>query len=92
MDAFNERIQLFSDDGQFLQVVNLPDNVAPFEYPYDVRVQDDELFVIENKAARLTVMKKDGTLVGRYGKPGRAPARLAGRPRAMDDRGPPQQH
>ena len=78
VDAFNERIQLFSDDGQFLQVVNLPDNVAPFEYPYDVRVQGDELFVIENKAARLTVMKRDGTLVGRYGKPGRATGNLFG--------------
>jgi len=71
VDAFNERIQLFSDEGQFLQVINLPDNVAGFEYPYDIRVNGDELYVIENKAARLTVLKTDGSLVGRYGGPGR---------------------
>ncbi len=71
VDAFNERIQLFSDEGQFLQVINLPDNVAGFEYPYDVRVEGDELYVIENKAARLTVLRTDGSFIGRYGQPGR---------------------
>jgi iron(III) transport system ATP-binding protein len=71
VDAFNERIQLFSDEGQFLEVINLPDNVAGFEYPYDIRVMGDELYVIENKAARLTVLKTDGSLIGRFGNPGR---------------------
>jgi len=78
VDAFNERIQLFSDEGQFQQVINLPDNVAPFEYPYDIRVKGDDLYVIENKAARLTVLKKDGSLVGRFGSPGRDTGQLFG--------------
>lgn len=78
VDAFNDRIQLFSDDGQFLRVLNLPDNVAALEYPYDIRVQDGQLYVIENKAARLTVMAVDGRLIGRYGRPGRRADRLYG--------------
>lgn len=78
VDAFNNRIQLFSDDGQFLRVVNLPDNVASLEYPYDIRVKNGQLYVIENKAARLTVMTEDGRLTGRYGRPGRSADRLYG--------------
>ncbi len=78
VDAFNNRIQLFSDEGRFLRVVDLPDNVAPLEYPYDVRVVDGLLHVIENKAARLTVMNTNGQLVGRYGKPGRTSECLYG--------------
>lgn len=71
VDAFNNRIQLFSDEGQFLRVVDLADNVAPLEYPYDIRVRGDRLYVIENKSARLTVLNTDGRLLGRYGRPGR---------------------
>lgn len=78
VDAFNNRIQLFSDEGQFMRVVNLPDNVAAFEYPYDIRVNSGLLYVIENKAARLTVMDTTGQLIGRYGKPGRTSDRLYG--------------
>lgn len=78
VDAFNNRIQLFSDEGQFLRVVNLPDNVAALEYPYDIRVSSGRLYVIENKAARLTVMNTTGQLVGRYGRPGRTSDRLYG--------------
>jgi DNA-binding beta-propeller fold protein YncE len=72
VDAFNNRLQVFSDDGRFLRVVTLPEKSAPLEYPYDMRVTKDNLiYVIENKSARLTVMRLDGTIVGRYGKPGR---------------------
>lgn len=78
VDAFNNRVQLFSDDGQFLRVVNLPDNVASLEYPYDIRVNQGQLYVIENKAARLTVLTPDGRLTGRYGRPGRSSDRLYG--------------
>ncbi len=72
VDAFNNRIQVFSDDGKFLRIVALPEKSAPLEYPYDMRVTKDNLiYVIENKSARLTVMRMDGTIVGRFGKPGR---------------------
>lgn len=72
VDAFNDRIQVFSDQGKFLRVITLPEKSAPLEYPYDIRVSKDNLlYVIENKSARLTVMRLDGTIVGRYGQPGR---------------------
>jgi DNA-binding beta-propeller fold protein YncE len=72
VDAFNNRIQVFSDAGKFLRVITLPEKSAPLEYPYDIRVtKNNLLYVIENKSARLTVMRFDGTIVGRYGKPGR---------------------
>jgi iron(III) transport system ATP-binding protein len=72
VDAFNNRIQVFSDDGKFDRVITLPEKSASLEYPYDIRVTRDNLiYVIENKSARLTVMRPDGTIVGRYGRPGR---------------------
>jgi DNA-binding beta-propeller fold protein YncE len=72
VDAFNNRIQVFSDEGKFLRVITLPEKSAPLEYPYDIRVTKNNLiYVIENKSARLTVMRTNGTIVGRYGSPGR---------------------
>jgi len=72
VDAFNNRIQIFSETGKFLRVLKLPDNSDPLAYPYDIRVTPENLvYIIENKAARLTVMRTDGTMVGRYGHPGR---------------------
>jgi hypothetical protein len=53
-------------------VIKLPDNSDPLSYPYDLRLTgDDRLYVIENRSARLTVLRPDGTIIGRYGRPGR---------------------
>ena len=72
VDAFNDRIQVFEDGGKFVRVINLPEKSAPLEYPYDIRLdKKNQIYVIENKSARLTVMRLDGTIVGRYGRPGR---------------------
>jgi hypothetical protein len=72
VDAFNDRIQVFGQDGRFLRLVKLPAKSDPLAYPYDLRVlQDGRIYVIENKAARLTVLRPDGAILGRYGRPGR---------------------
>ena len=72
VDAFNDRIQVFSDTGEFLRVIRLPERSAPLEFPYDLKVMPDgRMFVIENKSARLTVMREDGTIEGRFGRPSR---------------------
>ncbi|MCA9086589.1 MAG: hypothetical protein KDA81_21175, partial [Planctomycetaceae bacterium] len=72
VDAFNNRIQVFSDDGPFVQILDLSDPAATFEFPYDIRATaDGRLFVVENKAARITALRPDGTLLGRFGKPAR---------------------
>lgn len=72
VDAFNNRIQVFSDSGEFVRIIELADNLPAFEFPYDIRAANDgRLYVIENKSARLTVLEQDGTFVGQFGKPGR---------------------
>lgn len=72
VDAFNDRIQVFDDGGKFVRIIRLPEKSSPLEYPYDIRLdRNHQIYVIENKAARLTVMELDGTIVGRYGRPGR---------------------
>lgn len=72
VDAFNNRIQVFSDSGEFVRIIELADNLPPFEFPYDIRATSDgRLYVIENKAACVTVLNEDGSFVGRFGEPGR---------------------
>ena len=72
VDAFNNRIQVFSDTGEFVRIIELADNLPPFEFPYDIRATNDgRLFVIENKSACVTVLNEEGTFVGRFGEPGR---------------------
>ena len=49
-----------------------PDETVALDFPYDIRATEDgRLFVVENKGSRITVLNTDGTLVGRYGDPGR---------------------
>lgn len=72
VDAFNDRIQVFTEEGRLLRIVTLPPNADPLAYPYDLRVlADGRIYVIENKAARLTLLGPDGSIVGRFGHPGR---------------------
>ncbi len=72
VDAFNDRIQVFSLDGEYQRTVQLPEGSAPLEYPYDLRVlSSGQIYVIENKAARLTLLADDGMVIGRFGSPGR---------------------
>ncbi|MEQ9406418.1 MAG: hypothetical protein RIK87_01785 [Fuerstiella sp.] len=72
VDAFNNRIQVFRDTGQFVRIFEWPENAAAPEFPYDIhRTADGRLFVIENKGGCLTVLTSDGDFVGRYGQPGR---------------------
>ncbi|MFM8724716.1 MAG: hypothetical protein ACKON9_06285 [Planctomycetaceae bacterium] len=72
VDAFNDRIQVFSESGEFRRILKLSDEFEGLAYPYDLRVTGDgRVYVIENRAARLTVMTMEGGLLGRYGSPGR---------------------
>jgi hypothetical protein len=72
VDAFNDRIQVFSEGGQLQRIIALPATAEPLAYPYDLRVLGDgRIYVIENKSARLTLLYPDGSIVGRFGRPGR---------------------
>ena len=71
VDAFNNRVQVFSDDGEFEGVLSSADGPATLEFPYDLALGGDgSLFIIEYKAGRLTKLSAEGDLVGRYGAAG----------------------
>ena len=72
VDAFNNRIQVFSDKGEFLRVLSLVEDVAPLSFPYDLRMnQQGQIYVVENQGGRITLIDQQGNLLGRYGQPGR---------------------
>ncbi len=74
VDAFNNRIQRFSLDGEFEGVV-APE--VSFNYPYDCCLDAaGTLWVVEYGAARITRLLPDGQVVGRYGSPGSQPDRF----------------
>jgi ABC-type Fe3+/spermidine/putrescine transport system ATPase subunit/sugar lactone lactonase YvrE len=71
-DAMNNRIQIFSDAGQYLGVVSWPGQALSLRFPYGVACGTDGcLYVIEYGAGRLSKVTPDGRLRGRYGSVGR---------------------
>ncbi len=72
VDAFNNRIQVFSCAGEFLEVLgeqlsNPPDLV----YPYDVALgPQSDLYVVEYGAGRVTRLDLAGKLLGQSGSDG----------------------
>jgi ABC-type multidrug transport system ATPase subunit/sugar lactone lactonase YvrE len=68
VDAFNSRIQAFSDQGKFLEVLGESTERATLDYPYDIAVNDEgDLFVCEYGAGRVSKFDDAGKLLGRYG-------------------------
>jgi len=78
VDAFNNRIQVFSCAGEFLEVLgeqlsNPPDLV----YPYDVALgPQSDLYVVEYGAGRVTRLDLAGNLLGQSGSEGGAVGRF----------------
>jgi DNA-binding beta-propeller fold protein YncE len=71
-DAINNRIQVFSDRGDFLGILGANDKPVELRYPYDVAPGiDDDLYVIEYGAGRLTRLSFEGDVLGRFGHTGR---------------------
>ena len=74
VDAFNNRIQVFSDSGEFQQVLGAAGNgvVATLDYPYDiVMAAGSGFYVVEYRAGRVSHVDFNGRLLGRYGQTGR---------------------
>lgn len=70
VDAFNNRMQVFNDDGTFVGVVD--DKETDLQYPYDItKAPDGSMYVVEHKAGRVSHLTADGKLIGRYGSSGR---------------------
>lgn len=68
VDAFNSRIQVFSDSGEFLEILADGNDSAALNSPYDISANDrGELFVAEYGAGRVSKFDCAGRLLGRYG-------------------------
>ncbi|HLJ11080.1 MAG TPA: ATP-binding cassette domain-containing protein [Planctomycetaceae bacterium] len=71
VDAFNSRIQVFSDQGVFLEILAEGNDSAALNYPYDIATNENgDLFVVEYGAGRVTKFDCAGKLLGRYGTTG----------------------
>ncbi len=70
-DAINNRIQVFSDSGQFIRVLGSPEKPLSLGLPYALQLgPDDALYVVEYAAGRVSRVSLDGELLGRYGRTG----------------------
>jgi DNA-binding beta-propeller fold protein YncE len=68
VDAFNSRIQVFSDQGEFLEVLADGNESAALNIPYDIAADTKgNLFVVEYGAGRVSKFDGSGKLLGRYG-------------------------
>ena len=77
-DAINNRIQVFSDDGQFAGILQNGETPLGLRYPYDmVKSADGDLYVVEYGAGRVTCLDLTGKILGRWGQTGAAKGQLA---------------
>ena len=71
-DAFNNRILIFGDDGDFIGTLGQPDRPLSLRFPYDITVGGDGAFyIIEYHAGRLTKASLEGEVLGRFGATGK---------------------
>ena len=71
VDAFNNRIQVYTDEGKLVEILGESDRIAEVHYPYDITVdQHGDLLVVEYGAGRVSKFSRTGRLLGRYGKSG----------------------
>jgi iron(III) transport system ATP-binding protein len=80
VDAFNNRIQVFEENGDLVAILGEEDKMTGLYYPYDIAVdQRGDLFVVEYGAGRVSKFSRQGRLLGRYGTTGigQAPAQFS---------------
>lgn len=71
VDAFNNRIQSFEEDGKLVAILGDSDKISEVYYPYDITVdQNGDLYVVEYGAGRVSKFTRQGRLLGRYGRSG----------------------
>ena len=72
-DAFNNRVQVFTDQGEFRSIIGLPESGVTLGFPYALALgPQNDMFVIEYMTARVSRFDlKDSRLLGRFGTPGR---------------------
>ena len=71
VDAFNNRIQVFTEEGKLVAILGESDKISEIHYPYDITVdQNGDLYVVEYGAGRVSKFTRTGRLLGRYGTSG----------------------
>ncbi len=72
-DAINSRVQVFTDNGKFVEVLGDQTGGLSLEYPYDIALDRESgaLFIVEYGAGRVTKTDLSGKLLGRYGRTSR---------------------
>jgi sugar lactone lactonase YvrE len=66
VDAFNNRIQVYTDEGEYEGVLN--SDADALSYPYDINLSPSgDLFIAEYGANRVSKFDLTGKLVARYG-------------------------
>jgi iron(III) transport system ATP-binding protein len=77
-DAINNRVQVFSDDGEYIEVLGNSSAEWQLEYPYDIAEGDEgDLYLIEYGGSRVSRLDRSGKLLGRWGRIGSAKGELA---------------
>ena len=70
VDAFGDRVQVFSEEGGYRGVLG-GDRAVSLHSPYDIdRAADGTLWVPEYHGGRVTALRPDGSLRGRWGREG----------------------
>ena len=70
-DAINNRIQEFSDSGEFVKVLGASEPRLALQYPYDIASgRDGILYVVEYGAGRVSKIDQTGKQLGRFGSTG----------------------
>lgn len=71
VDAFNNRVQRYDDQGKYLGLLGGSDRQAELNYPYDLSMNPaGELFIVEYGGNCVTRLSPKGDLLGRFGQPG----------------------
>jgi iron(III) transport system ATP-binding protein len=71
VDAFNNRIQYFTDDGKYLGIFGNSSDAGLY-YPYDlIRGVTGDFYVVEYGAGRVSKFSSEGQLIGHFGKTGK---------------------
>ena len=70
VDAFGDRVQTFGAAGEYRGVLG-GERAVSLHSPYDIdRAEDGTLWVPEYHGGRVTALKPDGSLLGRWGREG----------------------
>lgn len=70
-DAMNSRIQVFTDAGQFVEILGADSGQSALHYPYDVTLgPDGSLFAVEYGSGQVSRLDLDGTVTGVFGSTG----------------------